>query len=108
MAGIVSRPVPLKGLGKQRGYASQTLALLNEEPLLFVEEPRSTIFIHWLCVTVAVSLFFSFLSPFSWCVFAATHVHTYCKPGEDSKVLFEGRLSPGRTQTRSPSAPAAV
>lgn len=51
MAGIVSQPQPLKGLQKQRGYASQTVALLNEEPLLFTKEPERVIFIHRLHVT---------------------------------------------------------
>ena len=55
MAAIVTESRPLKGLEKQRGYASQTLALLNKDPLLFMEEPERGIFIHWLHVTVAFS-----------------------------------------------------
>lgn len=55
MAGIVSRPRPLKGLQKQRGFALQTVALLNEELLLFIEEPERGIFLHRLHV---VGLFF--------------------------------------------------
>lgn len=53
MVGIVSQPRPLKGLQKQRGYALQTVALLNKEPLLFTEEPERAIFIHWLHVPAA-------------------------------------------------------
>lgn len=56
MAGIVSHPRPLKGLQKQRGFALQTVALLNKELLLFMEEPERVIFIHWQHV-VAVFYF---------------------------------------------------
>lgn len=45
MARIVSRPRPLKGLQKQRGFALQTVALLNEELLLFIEEAERGIFL---------------------------------------------------------------
>lgn len=48
MAGIVSQPRPLKGLQKQRGFALQTVALLNKELLLFIEEPEQGIFLLWL------------------------------------------------------------
>lgn len=62
MAGIVSQPQPLKGLQKQRGYASQTVAFLNKEPLLFTEEPERAIFIHRLHVTAAAAAAASFFS----------------------------------------------
>lgn len=58
MGSIVSQPRPLKGLQKQRGFALQTVALLNKQLLLFTEEPERAIFIHWLHVTAAF-----FLSP---------------------------------------------
>lgn len=48
MAGIVSQPRPLKGLQKQRSFALQTVALLNKELLLFIEEPEQGIFLLWL------------------------------------------------------------
>lgn len=63
MARIVSPPRPLKGLQKQRGFALQTVALLNEELLLFIEEPERGIFLLRLHV---VGLFFFKISLSLW------------------------------------------
>jgi len=63
MAGIVSQLRPLKGRQKQRSYASQTVDLLNKEPLLFTEKPERDIFIPRLHVTAAF-----FLSPISYLI----------------------------------------
>lgn len=57
MAGIVSQPWPLKGLQKQRGFALQTVALLNKELLLFIEEPERGVFLLWLHVPGLFYLF---------------------------------------------------
>lgn len=60
MAGIVSQPWPLKGLQKQRGFALQTVALLNKKLLLFIEQPEQGIFLLW--VHVAVFFFFFYVT----------------------------------------------
>lgn len=63
MAGIVRQPRPLKGPQKQRGFASQTVALLNKELLLFIEEPEQGIFLLWLHVAV---FFFNYYFSVNW------------------------------------------
>lgn len=72
MGRIVRPPRPLQGLQEQRGFALQTVALLNEELLLFTEEPQRVIFIHWLHVTAAFfchPLFVLFLFLFFFNIF---------------------------------------